>query len=128
MLRFLRRRLITSLITLIGIVLLTFFLARLTGNPAMLYLPYDASEQMIANFNHQHGFDLPLYVQFMRFLVDLLHLDFGMSLSQQRPAVEAVLSVMPGTLALIGMAALVMVTVSVIFGVLAAMKTILQTG
>jgi len=122
MLIFLRRRLITSFITLLGIVLLTFLLARMTGNPATLYLPIDASREMIEAFNHQHGFDLPLHVQFINFLKDLSRLDFGMSLSQQRPAIQGVLAVMPRTLALIALSILLMLFVSLILGSLAALK------
>ncbi|HUZ17106.1 MAG TPA: ABC transporter permease [Spirochaetia bacterium] len=122
MLTFLGRRLAMSLLTLSGIVVITFFLARLTGNASVLYLPFDASAQMIANFNHQHGFDLPVLVQFGRFVRDLVHLDFGMSLSQQRPAAVAVFSAMPITFELMGLAVVVMLLLSVTLGSIAALR------
>ena len=119
---FLRRRLVSSLITLIGIVVITFFLARLTGNPALLYLPEGASKEMFDNFIHQHGFDQPLIVQFLRFAVDLTHLDFGQSISQNRPASAAALEAIPPTLAIIALAMVIMLAISLVLGAVAAIK------
>ena len=45
--RFLGRRAIASAISLVGLVVLVFFLSRLTGDPTSLYLPVDASPSMV---------------------------------------------------------------------------------
>lgn len=119
---FLRRRLASSLITLLGIVIVTFFLARLTGNPALLYLPEGASQEMYNNFVHQQGLDRPMIVQFLDFLWDLARLDFGQSVSQNRPAAQAAIEAIPQTLLIIALAMLLMTVLSVILGTLAAIK------
>jgi peptide/nickel transport system permease protein len=119
---FLRRRLASSLITLLGIVVVTFFLARLTGNPALLYLPEGASQEMYNNFVHQQGLDRPLIVQFLDFLWDLVRLDFGQSVSQNRPAAQAAIEAVPQTLVIIALAMLLMTALSVVLGTLAAIK------
>jgi peptide/nickel transport system permease protein len=119
---FLRRRLASSLITLLGIVVVTFFLARLTGNPALLYLPEGASQEMYNNFVHQQGLDRPLIVQFLDFLWDLVRLDFGQSVSQNRPAAQAAIEAVPQTLVIIALAMLLMTVLSVVLGTLAAIK------
>jgi peptide/nickel transport system permease protein len=119
---FLRRRLMLSVITLLGVAVIAFFLARLTGSPALLYLPEGSSPEMFARFNHQHGYDRPLVVQFGSFLLDLCRLEFGQSLSQQRPASVAVLEAMPPTLLLAGLALAISVAMGVALGTLAALN------
>ncbi len=49
---------------------LVFFLSRLTGDPAYLYLPLDSSEAQRQAFFAAHGFNDPLYVQFGRYLLE----------------------------------------------------------
>lgn len=120
MLKFVARRLASSVIALIGVVVLVFFLARLTGTPANVYLPADASQQAIDNFNQTHGFNQPMWEQFIRFFGNAAHFDFGQSIWQQRPATTAVWAVFPQTL-LIGAIAIVLSTViAVVLGCVAA--------
>lgn len=124
---FFGRRLISSLMTLLGIVVITFFLARLTGNPALLYLPEGATPEMFADFNRQNGFDQPLYIQFFHFLGDLIHLDFGRSVAQQKPAAQAALEAMPQTFIIAGLAMVIMMVLSIIFGSIAALRPFSRT-
>jgi peptide/nickel transport system permease protein len=117
---FLRRRLVTSAITLVGVVVVVFFLARLTGSPANLYLPESASQEQIDEFNRINGFDQPLIVQFWNFLAGAVRLDFGDSIWQQRPALEAALDAMPPTLALAGIALALSIVIAIALGAIAA--------
>lgn len=117
---FLLRRLITSVVTVIGVVVIVFFLARITGNPANLYLPEGASPERYAQFNAQHGFDLPLWEQFVRFLGGALRLDFGDSIWQQRPALVAAAEAMPPTLILAVIALTLSLLIAVPLGAVAA--------
>lgn len=121
MLRFLGLRLAASLVALVGVLVLVFFLARLTGSPAALYLPADATDEMVEAFNRQNGLDQPLPVQFVRFVGDTLHLDFGRSISQQRPAIVAVLESMPQTILLAAVAMALTLLAAIPLGVLAAL-------
>jgi ABC-type dipeptide/oligopeptide/nickel transport system permease component len=66
--RFIVRRGLHSLFALVGLVVLVFFLARLTGSPADLYLPIDATVEQRQEFDRRHGFDQPLVAQFGDFL------------------------------------------------------------
>ncbi len=122
MLKFLGVRLTTSLIALLGVMVLVFFLARLTGSPAALYLPVDATDAMVEAFNRQNGFDQPLLTQFADFVGDALRLDFGQSLAQQRPASVAALSAMPQTIALAVVAMTLTLLVAIPLGVIAALR------
>ena len=61
---FIFSRMLQSFVSLIGLVFLVFFLVRLTGNPADLYLPEDATDQMRQEFMELHGLNDPVLVQF----------------------------------------------------------------
>ncbi|WP_152046778.1 ABC transporter permease [Aureimonas psammosilenae] len=106
MLRFVRKRLLASLVSLFGLVVLVFFLTRLTGDPTDLFLPIDATEAMRDQFREINGLNDPLIVQFGRYVWDLLHLDFGDSIRRARPAIDVVLEAFAWTfqLAVITMA------------------------
>jgi peptide/nickel transport system permease protein len=117
---FLLRRSVHSCISLIALVVAVFFLARLTGNPADLYLPADAPVSVRAEFAQSHGLDDPATVQFVRYVRDLAHFDLGESLRQGRPALDIVFEAFPTTLALAAAAMLVALSVSVTAGAVAA--------
>lgn len=115
-------RTLQSLVSLVGLVVLVFFLARLTGDPSALYLPIDASEESRRQFAAQHGFDQPALVQFGRFLAGVVQFDFGMSLRQSRPALTAVLDAFPVTLALAAISMSIAVVLAIVIGSLGAWR------
>jgi peptide/nickel transport system permease protein len=121
-LTYLRRRITSSALPLLVVVLGVFLLARLTGDPANLYLPLSASPEMRAEFSARQGFDQPLLVQFGNYLADLARLDFGESLRTAQPAIDAVLRAFPATLQLAGATMLLAVVGAVIVGSLAAYR------
>jgi peptide/nickel transport system permease protein len=118
--RFIRQRALASLISLIGLVVLVFFLSRLTGDPAALFLPIDATQEMRDQFRAIHGLDDPLLLQFVRYVWDLLHFDFGDSLRQARPAIDVVLQAFLWTLRLVLITMLLVTVAAVVIGSLAA--------
>src|SRR6478736_3485598 len=94
---FLTRRLLQSLLTLLGVLTATFFLVRLAGDPTTLLLPVEATPDEIATFRTALGLDRPLPVQYVKFLTHALEGDFGISLRQRTPALELVLERLPAT-------------------------------
>lgn len=119
---YLIRRILYSCISLAGLIILVFFLARLTGNPADLYLPADTPTDVRQEFSHLHGFDDPALVQFERFVVNLAHFDMGESLRQQRPALMIVMEAFPTTLTLAALAMVLVMIISIVAGSLAARR------
>jgi peptide/nickel transport system permease protein len=119
---FLSRRTLYSLISLVGLVILVFFLARLTGDPTNLYLPLDASLEAREDFRARHGFDDPMLVQFARFLGDLARFDLGDSIRQARPALDVVTEALPTTLTLAAWTMSLAVTLAIVVGSLAAVR------
>jgi len=119
---YLGKRAIWSGLSLFLLVVMVFFMARLTGSPADLYLPIDAPTSMREEFSRLHGFDQPVYVQFFDFIRGLLTLDFGQSLRQGRPALALVLEAMPTTLLLALYSITSALVIAIVTGALAAWR------
>ncbi|MGK9168437.1 ABC transporter permease [Inquilinus limosus] len=122
MLRLVRQRTLASLISLLGLIVLVFFLSRLTGDPTSLFLPIDATQEMRDQFRQIHGLDDPLLVQFGRYLGDLVHLDFGESIRKARPAIDVVLEAFVWTLQLALITMALVMAAAVVVGSLAAFR------
>ena len=122
MTRFVLQRSLHGLLSLIGIVLLVFVLSRLTGSPARLYLPEDATEEMVRQFNAQNGFDEPIYIQLWNFIRGVAHLDFGRSLLYNSPALDVVMNRYPATLRLAAVATVIFTVVGVLIGCIGAAR------
>ena len=119
---FIRKRAFASLISLLGLVVMVFFLSRLTGDPAALVLPVDATEQMREEFRQLHGLNDPLLTQFGRYVWDLLHLDFGESIRRARPAIDVVLEAFVWTLQLAVITMVLVTAAAIVVGSLAAFR------
>jgi peptide/nickel transport system permease protein len=122
--KYLLSRLGEALISVLGLLALVFFAARLTGDPAAMMLPIGATPEQIDEFRHAAGFDRPLPAQFATFIADAVRGDFGTSLQFHRPALEVVLERLPATLELTA-AALILGTA---FGALTGMTAALKRG
>ena len=122
MLKFIRKRSVASLISLVGLVVLVFFLSRLTGDPTDLYLPIDATDAMRAQFREIYGLNDPLIVQFGRYVADLAQLDFGESIRKARPAIDVVLEAFVWTLQLALITMALVTVAAIVVGSLAAFR------
>jgi peptide/nickel transport system permease protein len=120
MVPFISRRLLASLVSLLGLIVMVFFLSRLTGDPTNLFLPIDATQEMRDRFRELHGLDDPLLVQFGRYVWDLLHLDFGESIRRARPAIDVVLEAFAWTFQLAVITMALVATCAVVIGSLCA--------
>ncbi|WP_457637815.1 ABC transporter permease [Oceanithermus sp.] len=122
MLTYIVRRLLLVVVVVWGAATLAFGLLYLSGDPVNLLLPLDASPEARAELRKAYGFDQPLYVQYGRYMVKLLHGDFGTSLRSEEPALDLVLQRMGPTLLLAGWGLLFAVVFGVPAGVLAAVR------
>ncbi|PJF09308.1 ABC transporter permease [Pseudorhodobacter sp. MZDSW-24AT] len=120
--RFIRQRAIASLISLMLLVVAVFFLSRLTGDPAALYLPVEASEEMRQQFREVHGLNDPVLVQFGRYVSDLAQLNFGDSIRKARPAFEIVIEAFWWTLQLALITMALVTAAAIVLGSLAAFR------
>lgn len=118
--RFLGKRAIASAISLGGLIVLVFFLSRLTGDPTTLYLPVDASLESREKFRALHGLNDPVIVQFGHYLADLVRFDFGMSIRRAAPALDVVLEAFVWTLHLAFITMTLVTVAAIVIGSLAA--------
>jgi peptide/nickel transport system permease protein len=124
MLGFVARRLALAVPTLLGVVIVAFgVLYVMPGDPVKLLVQSfetGGSPAQIAAIRRKFGLDDPLPVQFVHFLLDALHGDFGRSILQNRPVGQLLMEALPQTLELAALALIVSVVMGVGFGVLAA--------
>src|SRR5215467_1212929 len=86
MLSYVLRRLVQSLLVLLGVSIIVFGLLHLTGDPTRLLLPLEAREEDVRQLRALLGLDDPLWVQYLRFLARAVRGDFGLSFKHQVPA------------------------------------------
>jgi len=121
MLRFIVRRLLQAIPTLLILSILVFaWLRSLPGGPAGALLGDKATPEKIANLNHVLGLDQPIFVQYFKFLGRVLTGDFGNSLISTQPVVQEVLDFMPATIELSIAALIIAVGLGIPLGYLAA--------
>src|SRR5215470_17583449 len=99
-----------------------FFMARLGGDPVLLFLPMDIQAKDVDEFRQRLGFNDPLGVQYARFVAGAARGDFGESLRYKRDALGLVLERLPATLLLAGTAMALTLVLAVPLGVLSAVR------
>jgi peptide/nickel transport system permease protein len=119
---YLVKRLAQAVIVIAAVVFIVFIMMFLSGNPALLLLPPDASREDVLEFSRQMGFDRPIWEQFLGFAGNLLHGDFGRSWRFQAPALPLVLERLPATIELALSALLFSLVIAVPVGVFSAVK------
>src|SRR6476659_1663573 len=122
MIPFVRRRMYTSALPLIIVLLGVFLLARLTGDPTNLYLPESATEAQRAAFAEQNGFDQPILTQLIDYFKGVLHFDFGTSLRTGESASDMALRAFPATLQLALTTMLLAIVGAIVIGCSAAYR------
>ena len=119
---FLGKRAVASAISLVGLVILVFFLSRLTGDPTDLFLPEHATQEARDKFRRIHGLDQPILVQFFNYVGDLLRFDFGDSVRRNEPAIDSVMRGFVWTLQLAAVTMSLVTVAAITIGSLAAFQ------
>jgi ABC-type dipeptide/oligopeptide/nickel transport system permease component len=119
---YLLRRLWQSLLVLFGVSVVVFLILHLTGDPAALLLPPDATAEDIAKFRTAMGFDDPVTVQYLRFLKGAVRGDFGESLRHGEPAMALVVERLPATFQLAGAGLLIALCLAIPAGIVSAVR------
>jgi peptide/nickel transport system permease protein len=120
-LEFVIRRLLTSIFVLIGVSIITFFLARVVpSNPAALYIGPKARPEDIERVTKQLGLDRPLPVQYAFYMSDLVHGNLGTSIGTKRPVLTEIIDRAPASLELLFTGMFFAVLIGIPLGVLSA--------
>src|SRR5512143_587136 len=93
------RRLLLAIVVLVGVMLLTFIVARVVpSDPAALYAGPRPNAQQIADVRVRLGLDQPLPSQFARYVGNILQGDLGQSFKTRRPILDDLRKFLPATL------------------------------
>lgn len=122
MLQYIARRLILTIPVLLGILLISFMLTHISGDPTDLILAPDTPDEARELFRQKHGLDQPVWVQFYQFCVHAVQGDFGNSLRFNEPAVKLVVERLGATTELAVAAMALAILVGVPAGVVAAYR------
>ena len=117
------RRILYSIPVLIGILVVTFVIARsIPGDPCKAMLGEKATAEVCERFNREQGLDQPIPVQFWIYMKDIASGDFGESIRYSRPVTIILIERLPTTIEL-GLTALILsVLVGIPLGVISAVK------
>ena len=121
--QYLLRRLLWTLITILGVTVLTFLLV-FAGptDPARALVGEKATGVSIEHLRQQYGLDQPLYVQFLTYLSRLVQGDLGDSYYFRKPVVEALLGRLPAMALLAFSIMLVGCLIGIPLGVITALR------
>ncbi len=123
MIQYTIRRLLSSIPVLLGILIVTFALARLSpGDPCTALLGEHATQRVCEQFIHRYGLDQPILTQLGIFLRDVFRGDLGDSIRYQRPVMLMLAERLPMTIELSLSALTLAVIVGIPAGILAAIK------
>ena len=120
---YLVRRMLQSLMILVGITLVTFVLLYLVpADPARQIAGRSATAETLASIRQQLGLDLPFYQQYWRYVSNLAQGDLGRSYLQRTEVSELIASRLPASLLLMAGAITCELILGLTMGVVAALR------
>jgi peptide/nickel transport system permease protein len=120
--RYITIRILQTVITLLILSIVIFALVRLSGDPALLMLSENATQQEYEDMRAHLGLDKPIYVQYALFLSKAVRGDFGNSIRSHRPVSESILEKLPNSFKLVTVSMIATFIFSIPLGVLAAVR------
>ncbi|WP_226582140.1 ABC transporter permease [Acuticoccus sediminis] len=116
-------RLLTAIPVLLGLTVIVFaIMAMIPGDPATAILGSYATPENVERLNAQLGLDRSLPEQYVIWLGNILHGDFGRSYSLNRPVIDEVLERLSATMLLAGTALVVATIAGLLAGVVSAVR------
>src|SRR6056297_1094773 len=95
-LRYSIKRLLQAIPVLLGITSITFFLINaMPGSPVEVMLGPTATEEMIEEASARYGFDQPLHVRYVKYILAAMGGDLGQSIHYGVPVTEKILERLP---------------------------------
>ncbi len=123
MLRYVINRVKSSIVVLLMVSVITFFVLMIVpGDPAQLILGTDATPEMIADLHRAMGLDRPVYQQYFSWLVNLAKLDMGTSYVYGKSVTSLIVNALPVTLSIAVYAMAVAAIFAFAAGIIAAVK------
>ncbi len=121
--RFIFLRLVQAVVAILVISAIVFALARVTGDPVAILLPESASPSDIERTRINWGLDQPIYIQYVKYVGNILRGDFGEAWSFGRAPIASLLAKrLPATLQLAAFAWVISAAIALPIGVIVAVK------
>lgn len=117
------KRIAISVPVLIGVILAIFIMLRIVpGNPVTTMMGEHVNPAVIDKISKEMGLDQPMYVQFFKYVGNVLHGDFGTSYRLNRNVTKIILEAFPNTVKLSVLAAIVAWAIGIVAGIVAAIR------
>lgn len=111
------------LLTLLGLTIITFLIGRVMPvDPVIAAVGDNAPEDVVVRVRAEMGLDQPLPVQFLHYLGQLVHGDFGMSVLTKNPVAQDIARFFPATFELATAALILAAVIGIPLGVWAAVR------
>lgn len=120
MINYIGRRVLQSMLLLGAVMVISFFLLYLTGDPVSLMAPPSATPEQIEAMRVSLGYDKPLLEQFAAYMGNLARGDMGESLQYKEPVLMLIMDQLPNTLLLSGVSIAVSMIAGIALGIGAA--------
>jgi peptide/nickel transport system permease protein len=122
-LRYVIRRLILAVLVLISVSIITFVIARIVpSDPAALWVGPRATSEQINRARLQLGLDKPLYVQYLIYVGNVIHGNFGVSIKTHQPILRDLEVRLPATLELVLVSMVMAAILGIPIGVLSGAR------
>lgn len=109
--------------TLFGVSIIAFVILRvIPGNPIVMMLPPQATQQDILELKAQYGLDKPIPVQYGIWLMNVVQGDFGVSIHMKQDVMELIMERLPATLELVITATFIALVLGIFIGTISIMK------
>lgn len=123
MLQYLVKRILQVIPVLIIVSFIVFMMVRLIpGDPVSMLLGEDASAEVIEATRAQLGLDKPALQQYVTWVGQVIHGDFGVSYSYKQPVLTLITARLPNTIILAVGAIIISIILGIVFGVISALN------
>jgi peptide/nickel transport system permease protein len=123
MFSFIIRRIFSAVPVLFMVTVIVFSLMHIVpGDPVVQMLGEWAEPEAVEKLRKQLGFDKPIYIQYLSWVNDILHGDFGVSLKTRRPVLDEMLQRIPVTAQIALASWIIAILIGLPTGIIAALK------
>lgn len=124
---YIARRIVYSFILIFAVLTVNFLIfAMMPGDPLRTYMArveIHTTEEQYQMLREQFGLDKPLHERYVEYMVRMIKWDFGTSMmGGGQPVADQIMTRLPNTLILMGLAAILSIFAGVLIGVLVAHK------
>jgi peptide/nickel transport system permease protein len=119
---YLTKRLIHSIIIIIGISMVVFIISRMTGDPVSIMVDFTTPKEDRDIIRKELGLDKPIPIQYLIFIKNAVKGDFGTSIRYEEPALDLVFQRIPITLKLLVVTLVWSLIIAIPIGIISAIK------